>query len=174
MKLQIEKLVYGGAGKAHAAGTNDALLVTYTLPGETVDAAVHAGEAELLRVLEAAPARVTARCPHFGQCGGCQLQHAEYSAQVGYKVGTLRETLEQAGVSEVPVVQSHVEDPWGYRNRIRLRIAPVDGMLRLGYNRRGGVEFLPVQECPIAAHLLWRAAAALLQLATSIHRRTSG
>jgi 23S rRNA (uracil1939-C5)-methyltransferase len=164
MKLQIEKLVYGGAGMAHADGAGDTLLLPYTLPGETVAVATEAGETELLRVLEAAPERVAARCPHFGQCGGCQLQHAEYSAQVSYKVGILREALEQSGVSEVPEVQAHVAEPWGYRNRIRLRIATVDGVLRLGYSRRGGVEFLPVRECPISAPLLWRAAAALLQL----------
>ena len=61
-------------------------------------------------------------------------------------------------------MQVHSGEPWGYRNRIRLRVAEKDGAIRLGYNRRGGEEFYPIAECPIAAPLLWRAASAMLHL----------
>ena len=173
MKLQIEKLVYGGAGLAHqteGAEAGKAVFVPFTLPGEVVEAELSAekssfGEAALVQVIEASPARVAARCMHFGACGGCQLQHAAYSAQLETKAEVLRETLERAGLTALPEMQVHGGEPWGYRNRIRLRVETVEGGLRVGYNRRGGNEFLPVQECPIAAPLLWRAASTLLLLA---------
>ncbi len=175
MKLQIEKVVYGGAGLAHLPESGKAVFVPLTLPGEAVEAELSAassvqGEASLMRVIAASADRVEARCRHFGACGGCQLQHAQYGAQVRMKAEILRETLERAGVSELPEVQVHAAEPWGYRNRVRMRLAVVDGTLCVGYNRRGSNAFLPVEECPIAGPLLWRTANSLLALA----RRDAG
>jgi len=175
MKLQIEKIVYGGAGlgyQGEGADAGKAVFVPFTLPGEKVEATLSAdksgyGEASLVQVIKASPERVAAGCRHFGECGGCQLQHAAYRAQVQIKTDILRETLERAGLSSLPEVQVHTAEPWGYRNRIRLRVGVVEGAIRLGYNRRGGNEFLPIRECPIAAPLLWRAASTLLLLAES-------
>lgn len=172
MKLRIEKAVYGGSGLARQTEGKDAgrtVFVPFALPGELVEARLTGvkdgfGEAALLQVVEASADRVTPRCEHFGFCGGCQYQHAEYAAQLAMKVEILRETLERAGLVALPEVQVHSGEAWGYRNRIRLRVAVVDGVLRVGYNRRGSNEFLPVRECPIAAGLLWLAAAALVQI----------
>src|SRR5439155_17881309 len=108
---------------------------------------------------------VAPRCAHFGQCGGCQYQQAAYPAQVQMKVAILRETLERAGLTSLPAIQPHSGEPWAYRNRTRLRIAELDATLRVGYNRRGSNEFLPIRECPISAPLVWIAAEALLQIA---------
>jgi 23S rRNA (uracil1939-C5)-methyltransferase len=175
MRLQIEKLVYGGAGLAYQSDGTDAgkaVFVPFTLPGEVVEAALSVDksgyqEASLVSVIEASSERVAAGCRHFGECGGCQLQHAAYRAQVLMKTEILRETLERARLGSLPEVQVHTGEPWGYRNRVRWRVAVVDGAIRLGYNRRGGNDFLAINECPIAAPLLWRAASALLQLAES-------
>jgi 23S rRNA (uracil1939-C5)-methyltransferase len=175
MKLQIEKVVYGGVGLGRQSDGLDAgkaVFVPFTLPGEEVEARLSAdkssyAEASLVSVIEASPERVAARCRHFGECGGCQLQHATYRAQVQMKTDIMRETLERAGLSALPEIQVHTGEPWGYRNRIRLRVEVVEGAVRLGYNRRGGNDFLPIQECPIAAPLLWRAASEVLRLAES-------
>ena len=179
MKLQIEKVVYGGAGLAHLghlpegvdgdAARGKAVFVPFCLPGETVEARSSAvagtfAEAELLVVIEPSGDRVEPGCIHFGQCGGCQLQQGSYPAQLRIKAGILRETLERAGVTSLPELQIHSAAPWGYRNRIRLRVVATDDGVRIGYNRRGSNEFLPIQQCPIAAPLLSRAAAEFLQM----------
>jgi 23S rRNA (uracil1939-C5)-methyltransferase len=172
MKLPIEKAVYGGSGLAHQTGgegAGRAVFVPFTLPGELVEARLTGeedgfGEAALVQVLEASADRVVPRCGHFGECGGCQYQHAKYAAQVAMKVGILWETLERAGLVALPEVRVHSAEAWGYRNRIRLRVAAVEGTLPVGYNRRGSNEFLAVRECPIAAPLLWRGAEALMQI----------
>ncbi|WP_263367700.1 23S rRNA (uracil(1939)-C(5))-methyltransferase RlmD [Edaphobacter bradus] len=167
MKLLIEKVVYGGDGLARLS--DGSVFVPFTLPGETVEAReVSTGggrrEAELVQVLQPSSARVAPECAHFGVCGGCQYQHATYDEQLAMKRAILSESLERAGLSELPAIVTHTAEPWGYRNRIRLRLAEVDGVLRVGYLRRGSSEFLPVQMCPIASPLLWRAAQALLTL----------
>lgn len=173
MKLRIEKVVYGGAGLAHLAegeAAGKAVFVPFTLPEELVEATATESKggvvnAELVQVIEASSDRVKPECAHFGVCGGCHYQHAKYKAQLEIKMEILQETLERVGLTELPEVQVHAGEPWGYRNRIRLRVAKVDGVLRVGYLRRGSNDFLPIAMCPIAAPLLWRAAEALLKLA---------
>jgi 23S rRNA (uracil1939-C5)-methyltransferase len=169
MKLQIEKTVYGGAGLAYEP-EGKTVLVPFTLPGELIEAQLlehkkTSDEAFLLQVLTGSKDRVEPTCPHFGECGGCQYQHAEYPAQVKIKLSVLQETLERAGLMALPDIQSHTSHPWGYRNRIRLRIEKLDDALRVGYNRRSTNEFLAIDECPIAAPILWRAAQNFLQVA---------
>ena len=174
MKLQIEKAVYGGAGLAHQTegkGAGKAVFMPFALPGELVEAHLLEqknafGEASLLKVLTASEDRVPPRCAHFGQCGGCHYQHAAYSAQVQMKVAILQETLERAGLTAQLAIQTHIGEPWAYRNRTRLRMEELETTLRVGYNRRGSNEFLAIRECPISTPLVWRAAEALLQVAT--------
>ena len=172
VKLRIERVVYGGFGLARSSGAepdshSSASLVPFTLPGELVEAlASNSNEgAQLLRVLEASGERVEPGCPHFGTCGGCQLQMASYPEQVHIKEEVLRESLTRAGVSDVPDVVQHVAEPWHYRNRIRLHVTREEGVLRLGYRERASAAILPIITCPIAAPLLWRAAEAMLDAA---------
>jgi 23S rRNA (uracil1939-C5)-methyltransferase len=172
MKVQIEKEVYGGAGLAHQTegeGAGRAVFVPFTLPGELVEARLIEqksafGEASLVQVLSASKDRVQPLCAHFGQCGGCHYQHAAYPAQVEIKVAILRETLERAGLPVLPAIRTHTGEPWAYRSRTRLRVAELDSVLKVGYNRRGSNDFLAVHECPILAPLLWRTAEALLRV----------
>ncbi len=169
MKLRIEKTIYGGSGLAHQTEEGRTVFVPFTLPGELVEARLtesksSLADAELIDVLEASRDRTTPQCVHFGKCGGCHYQHATYEAQLALKTDILRETLERSGLTDLPEVEVHAGEPWRYRNRIRLRVAEVKGVLRVGYLRRGSNGFLPVTMCPIAAPVLWRAAEALLKL----------
>ena len=169
MKLRIEKAIYGGS-ETEGKDAGKAIFVPFTLPGELVEAQRSEekssfGEAKLLKIIEPSANRIEPRCIHFGECGGCHYQHADYATQVAMKHDILRETLERAGLTGLPQIQPHTSDSWHYRNRIRLRIAEFEGNLRVGYLRRGSSEFLPIQMCPISAHLLFKAAEALLHLA---------
>ena len=112
-------------------------------------------------------------CPHFGPCGGCQLQHLAYPAQLAAKAARLRTLLAATGL-QLPEPQLHASPPLAYRNRIRLTLAEVSGQLRAGYltsappetsnlePRTLNLAFLPIAQCPIAAPILWRATEALL------------
>ena len=114
--------------------------------------------------------RATPPCPHFGSCGGCQLQLLTYAAQLRDKASQLRTRLEATGLA-LPMLQLHPSPPLAYRNRIRLTLAEIDGQLRAGYLNSSNQQpatnnlhpaFLPITECPIAAPILWRATEALL------------
>ena len=179
MKLRIDKEIYGGDGLARVQEGGDAgraVAVPYCLAGELVDAELlpsrkPLADALLRQIIEPSPARVTPACVHFGECGGCQYQHAEYSQQLAMKQAILAETLVRAGVKSLPAIEVHSAEPWGYRNRIRLHVRTHNGKVRLGYKRRSSNEFLPVVECPIASPLLWQAAKAALGVEAASNTR---
>jgi 23S rRNA (uracil1939-C5)-methyltransferase len=78
--------------------------------------------------------RAQPSCPHFGLCGGCQLQDLTYAAQLALKAARLRTLLAPAiEPSSLPELQFHPSPPLAYRNRIRLTLAEVAGQLRAGY-----------------------------------------
>ncbi len=169
--VRMEKPVYGGDGLAHTA-SGAPVLIPFVLPGESVVVPVSPGSASATlqpavpTILEASPARAEPRCVHFGVCGGCQYQMADYPLQLAMKEAILRDTLAGAGITTTPPLRIWGSpEAYGYRNRIRLRVRRVHGTLRLGYNARGTKDFLPVSMCPIAAPLLWEAAEAFLTAA---------
>ncbi|MGA7157552.1 MAG: 23S rRNA (uracil(1939)-C(5))-methyltransferase RlmD [Acidobacteriaceae bacterium] len=173
--LEIDRILYNGNGLA-LTSRGTPVLVPFTLPGETVEVSPPnaSNEAELLCVITPSPERVGAPCPHFGTCGGCHYQMANYPEQVRLKQSIFAEIVRSAGIDSPPEPTVHSAEPWGYRNRIRLRVArtslhgdeeQTEGTLRLGYNRHGTTEFLPVTTCLIAAPVLWSTAKSILAAA---------
>jgi len=101
------------------------------------------------RVIEAAPERVAAPCPVFGVCGGCQLQHMDYAAQLAWKTERMRALLAEAGFIDARVQEMiGCEPPWSYRNHMRFS---VDREGRAGLTARGTSRVLPLARCDIAA-----------------------
>jgi 23S rRNA (uracil1939-C5)-methyltransferase len=150
-EVTVEKLVYGGDGLARFDGR--VVLTPLVLPGERVRARAESEKpgllrARLLEVLEAAPGRVAPPCPYFGACGGCHYQHAPYEEQLQAKRAILVEEFRRLGKIEPPHDIAIVSgEPWGYRNRIQLRIdAP-----RVGYMEPRSHKIQPIDHCPIAS-----------------------
>ncbi len=158
--VEIEKPVYGGGFLARAEGK--AIFTPLTLPGEqatvrVVDDRRGWANAELESLVVMSPERVEPRCPHFGACGGCHYQHANYEAQLGFKHAVLRETLGRGGVPAPESIAVLAGEPWGYRNRIRLAF---DSAGNPGYRGRRSHSVVGIRECPIASPLLVDAAIA--------------
>jgi len=148
--LRVEKLASGGDGIAFSEG--QAVFVPYTIPGEKVEARVVSRgkgylRAELLEVLESVPSRVTPPCPLFGLCGGCKLQHIEYSSQIAFKTAYVREVFERIGgfvPDDLPIESG---SPYAYRNRIQLHETADGG---LGFMAEGSELALRAPGCPVA------------------------
>jgi 23S rRNA (uracil1939-C5)-methyltransferase len=112
-----------------------AVFVPFALPGERVRVTkTKAGyaEAELLEVIEPAPARISPRCRHSTRCGGCHYQHLPYAQQLAAKSQILRDQLLRLGglvdPPLAPIVPS--PQPWHYRNHMQFH-RTVDGRLGL-------------------------------------------
>lgn len=171
--VTIEKPVYGGSFLARAQGK--AIFVPLMLPGEEARIRITQDKrsfalADAEEVTAPSSQRVAPACPHFGACGGCDYQHAGYLTQLVWKQAILRETLERAGVPAPLEIAVLSGEPWRYRNRIRLA---VDAQGRLGYRGRRTHDVVPVEQCPVAAPVLTRAAKAfqevLLRRGSELH-----
>jgi len=118
-----------GDGDAHAGKT---VFVAGALPGERVRVQQTArqrsfDEARTLEVLQASPDRVSPRCPHFGTCGGCALQHLDEAKQIQAKQRVLLENLERIGkVAPERVLPALTDAAWGYRRKGRFSVRRVE------------------------------------------------
>jgi len=165
--VTIDKLVHGGKGLAHDGAM--AVFVEGVLPGESVriqTERVKKGYAEgrLLEVVTPSPDRTTAPCPVYGQCGGCQLQHASAAAQLEVKRAILTETLVRLGGLTDVDVPPFVASPevYGYRNRARLAVVTPKGKTAsLAYHEEGSHRLVPIAACPLLAPRLNEAVAHL-------------
>ena len=165
--VQIDKLVHGGKGLTHDGSL--AIFVEGVLPGESVriqPERVKKGYAEgrLLEVVTPSPHRTDAPCPVYGQCGGCQLQHASPTAQLELKRDILAETLVRLGglvdVAVPPLIAS--PDVYGYRHRARLAVVTPKGKTAsLAYHEEGSHRLVPIAACPLLAPRLNEAVAHL-------------
>ena len=141
-QIDILDLSHDGRGVARRED-GKAVFVSGALPGERVLAQQTArsrsfDEAKTLEVLTASPDRVAARCPHFGTCGGCALQHLAEDRQIHAKQRVLLENLERIGhVTPGAVLEPLTDAAWGYRRKGRFSVrrveknAPIYGMAPL-------------------------------------------
>ncbi|MDD5586758.1 MAG: class I SAM-dependent RNA methyltransferase [Alphaproteobacteria bacterium] len=151
LDLTIDDLGAQGDGIAHQNGLT--FFVTGTLPGERVKVRPGARQgqqqrAEVLEVLNSSPERATPPCPHFLRCGGCRLQHMNAAAYIGWKLRQLRQTLEQAGLHDVPLLPAAVSAP-ATRRRARLGAKHGKDGIVLGFNEWRSHDLVNVKACPV-------------------------
>ncbi len=147
--ITIEKIVYGGDGLGRVEG--QAVFVPYAAPGDHLRVRITSLERNFARgvieaIVEPSSARRAAPCQHFGVCGGCQLQHLQYAAQLESKAGFIRESLRRVGgidwQAEIPVLAA---SEFGYRARAEIKI---NGE-QIGFYQANSHDICEVTECPI-------------------------
>jgi 23S rRNA (uracil1939-C5)-methyltransferase len=109
-------------------------------------------EAVTERVLQASPDRVAPRCPHFGTCGGCALQHLDPAAQLVFKQAQLIENLARLGDVRPASVLEPLRGPtWNYRRRARLGIkhVPRKAKVLVGFRERSAPYVADLRECHV-------------------------
>lgn len=151
----IESLDHEARGIARQEGKT--IFVDGALPGEVVDYASFRKKpnyelAHLVAVRQASPARVTPRCPHFGICGGCAMQHMEPSAQVAAKQRVLEDSLWHVGRVRPQTILPPIHgEAWGYRHRARLGVRRVEkkGGMLIGFHEWRSSYIADIRRCEI-------------------------
>lgn len=119
----IESLDQEGRGVTHIDGK--AIFVEGALPGEQVEIETFRRRpryelATTRAVLVASASRVEPRCPSFGVCGGCSMQHLEPRAQMAAKQRVLEDNFAHLGQVRPETMLAPIHGPaWGYRYRAR-------------------------------------------------------
>jgi len=155
VEARVDALDQDGRGVARLDGK--VVFLDGALPGERVRAALARSrrrfdEGHTLEVLEASPERVPPRCPHFGVCGGCSLQHLEARAQLAHKQVDLLAKLARLGGVRPARVAEPVRGPvWGYRRKARLgcKHVPGKGGVLVGFRERRAHLIADIGECHV-------------------------
>jgi 23S rRNA (uracil1939-C5)-methyltransferase len=153
--LTIESLDQEGRGITRVDGK--AVFVEGALPGERVTIAIVKDKptyaiARVASIVKASASRVTPRCPHFGVCGGCTLQHAHPSLQIAAKQRALEDALERVGRVQPERILPPIEGPaWEYRYRARLSVRHVvkKGGVLVGFHERKSSFVADMTECHV-------------------------
>ncbi|WP_169089738.1 23S rRNA (uracil(1939)-C(5))-methyltransferase RlmD [Paenibacillus sp. PL91] len=164
--VDIIGLTHDGEGVGRADGFT--LFIQGALPGERVRAKVmkvkkQYGYARLEELVLKSPSRVEPPCDIFKECGGCQLQHFDYSAQLEWKrqhvvdnlvrIGKLKVAGEGDAEGEGIVVHKTVgmDEPWRYRNKASVPVGlnSDDGQLIAGFYARGSHRIIDMDDCLI-------------------------
>jgi 23S rRNA (uracil1939-C5)-methyltransferase len=152
------------AKTGQAVGRSDGMVV-YVLgpvPGERARVRIETVKAkyavgELVELLSHSPDRVDPFCGVFGACGGCQVQHLAYPAQLRWKRGIVENALRRlGGIENAPVAMPiGMANPRSYRNKMALVVtsaAAVEGEappVQFGFYAARTHDIVPIESCPI-------------------------
>ncbi|HSH73549.1 MAG TPA: 23S rRNA (uracil(1939)-C(5))-methyltransferase RlmD [Methylophilaceae bacterium] len=151
----IESLDQEGRGVAHANGK--VIFIEGALPGEKVSYKSTRRKASyefatVVDVLKASNLRTEPKCPHFHMCGGCAMQHLEFSGQVAAKQRLLENNLWHIGRVKAEQMLSPIYGPaWGYRHKARLRVkyVPAKARVLVGFNEKATHFVTDIKSCQV-------------------------
>ncbi|MCE9683591.1 TRAM domain-containing protein [Halomonas alkalisoli] len=150
--VTVQRLAHDGRGVARSA-SGKTLFIEGALPGERLEVAVHRSrkrfdEAHVRELLEASPERVEPPCPHYAQCGGCDLQHLAVAAQRQHKQAVLVDLLAREGISLSAPPALLAGASAGYRRRARLGVkVDAQGRVHLGFRVHHTSRLVDVEHC---------------------------
>lgn len=150
--IEINSLGHSGEGVGRI--DDFTVFVPYALPGEKVAATItevkkNYAKGRLTAVHIPAPARIEPKCPIYLQCGGCQLQHLEYQAQLAAKRQTVVDAVTRiAKLSDITVHPTlGATDSWYYRNKMQFPIGVAGGQVAVGCFAQGTHEIINAEHC---------------------------
>lgn len=149
----VESIAFGGQGILRHEGL--VVFVPFTVPGDHITCKIiktkkSFAEAGLLEVLDSGPERIKAPCRYYGTCGGCQLQHMSYAAQLDYKRACVEDALQRIGHLKANVQATiSTQQQWAYRRHITLTLEERSGKFVAGYIATDNTSLVKVTTCPI-------------------------
>ena len=150
-EVEIERLLPGGVGLAHAAEMT--VFVSLAAPGDRVRIKIDRVQgttafASIVEILQPSPVRIEPPCPYFGRCGGCDFQQLSYKAQLDAKVEIIRDCLQRIAKIEPPrSIRIMPSKQWRYRSRTNWQIDNPAKLL--GYFERGTNKVCDVEYCGV-------------------------
>ncbi len=155
LTTNIESLDQEGRGVAHVEGKT--IFIDGALPLEKVTFRSHRIKpsyevANAIDILKQSNQRVTPKCPHFGLCGGCKLQHLDFAAQVANKQRLLENDLWHIGQVKPNTMLPPIYGPtWGYRHKARLSVKYVEKKQRVlvGFNEKATRYVADMNSCEV-------------------------
>ena len=159
-KYEIKITSLGSSAEGVGRYEDFTVFVPYALPGETVETTIvevkkNYARGKLVRIVTASPERVEPCCAIYDACGGCQLQHMDYAAQLAAKrqqvIDAVTHIGHQNGIPVHPALGA--ENPWNYRNKMQFPIGRKAGKTIIGCFAQGSHEIIDTTDCHIQKEL---------------------
>ncbi|WP_417222697.1 23S rRNA (uracil(1939)-C(5))-methyltransferase RlmD [Amphritea sp.] len=154
VELNIESLSHDGRGIGRYQGKT--AFIANALPGEQVQARLTEEKAKFYlghtdAILTPSSHRIEPVCPHYQQCGGCDLQHLDNTEQLSLKQSLVVEQLERIGHTKPAKVAAPLTaESWHYRRSARIGINQLsDGEPIVGFRRRGSHLLSQIDRCVV-------------------------
>ena len=153
-ELQIDRL--GTSGEGVGRYDSFTVFVPNALPGENVSVIIEEvknsyARGRIKQILHESVDRVVPRCELYEECGGCQLQHFSYEAQLRAKRAQVVDALTHIGkLPQIPVMETlRAEEPWNYRNKMQFPIGRNSGKIVIGCFAQGSHRIINTENCHI-------------------------
>ena len=158
IEVNITALGSEGEGIGHLEDgmtvfVNDALPGDYVLAHITKVKKSYA-YAFAAKILSPSSFRVNAKCPVAKKCGGCSLQHLDYSRQLYHKAEKVKDCIERIGGIKNPPMEQIVgmDEPFFYRNKAQFPVGTdKEGNIVIGFYRKHSHDVVANTECCIQA-----------------------
>ncbi len=152
--LDITGMTHEGQGVGRIEGL--AVFVDGALEGEQVDAKIIKlnktyAAGKLVAVLKPSSHRIEPFCSDYRRCGGCNLQHMDYSAQLEFKTKLVRDNLVRLGGLKDVVIHDAMgmQQPLNYRNKAQYPVSTLNGSVITGFYAARSHVVIDSDECGI-------------------------
>jgi 23S rRNA (uracil1939-C5)-methyltransferase len=174
MELVINGFGHNGTGVGRHEGFT--IFIPKAIPGEKVQVRISKvkktfAEGTLVDIVTPHPERIDPICPHFGVCGGCQLQHISYEEELRLKRQQVIDQLSRIGFFEHVAVHPvlGMEDPWRYRNKVQIPFASVNGKIVAGFYQLGTHQVVDMETCFIQNQMQTELTRTIKQWVSQLH-----
>lgn len=176
LKLKVKRLGINGEGIAFYKRT--IVFIPGALPTEEVLVKIVKKQpkfmsAQLLRIIKPAKERVTPPCPHYNQCGGCQLQHLSYNAQLQFKKDIIQQALTKfkpKGYENFTLYDTiGMPEPYHYRNKLQYQVRNQNNQPTMGLFKENSHTLIPIDDCLVQIPLTQQIANECLRLIKKYH-----
>ncbi|WP_353892934.1 23S rRNA (uracil(1939)-C(5))-methyltransferase RlmD [Proteinivorax hydrogeniformans] len=151
--VTIEDVTHQGEGVGKIDGFT--VFVPQGLPEDKVEIEIislkkNYGRGLIKEVLNPSPQRIKPNCPTYHECGGCNLQHTDYSYQLKLKRKLVKDALERIGGFNDPIIHHTLTaGDKKYRNKVQSPVGVVDGKTVAGFYKPKSHEIVPLENCHI-------------------------
>lgn len=153
---EIEILNLGSGGEGVGRLQDFTIFVENALPNEKVLAKIEVVKknyavGKLLKILRESPDRIKPFCPIYFECGGCQLQHLNYSAQLKIKRQQIIDAVERIGkLHGIEILETlGMKNPLRYRNKMQFPVGKNKSEIIIGCYKKNSHEIIDTDSCMI-------------------------
>ena len=159
--LTIKRMGINGEGIGYFK--RKAIFVPGAITGEIVEVAITKdydtyAYAEITKFKKMSDKREKPRCPYYGKCGGCQLQHMKYDFQLTYKRDQIAEAFEKYYDGDYAKLYIKkcigMLDPWEYRNKTQLPTRHDGDKVVVGIYEKDSNRLVYIEKCLIENKLI--------------------